>query len=149
MHYVRSVHGHVAVQAYEVMDIIFFPGIEDSELLRWSRSGHVFGLPPDHSTLGLITKTSIPVWSWSHTVRTLMKNMWSYPDTQSEETQSLTPSFSPPFHLPSPISSILSCSISFTALSTFSVGLVFIVLMLLGPLFLYASLSLLFVPNFK
>ena len=26
-----------------------------------------------------------------------MRNMWSCPDTQSEETQSLTPSFSPPF----------------------------------------------------
>ena len=55
-----------------------------------------FGLPPDHSKLGLITKTSIPVWSWSHSVRTLMRNMWSCPDTQSEETQSLSPSFSPP-----------------------------------------------------
>lgn len=54
------------------------------------------GLPPDHSKLGLITKTSIPVWSWSHSVRTLMRNMWSCPDTQSEETQSLSPSFSPP-----------------------------------------------------
>lgn len=62
-----------------------------------------FRLPPDHSTLSLIIKTSILVWSWSHSVRTLMRNMWSCPDTLSEETQSLVPSFSPSFLLPSPL----------------------------------------------
>lgn len=60
------------------------------------------GLPPDHSTSALITKTSILVWSCSHSVRTLMRNMWSCPDTQSEETQSFTPSVSPPFPSPFP-----------------------------------------------
>lgn len=60
------------------------------------------GLPPDHSTSALITKTSILVWSCSHSVRTLMRNMWSCPDTQSEETQSFTPSVSLPFPSPFP-----------------------------------------------
>lgn len=95
MHHPQGLSLAVSVCTSEVSAVIFFPGFEDSELKRWSWIGPVFRLPPDHSTMGLITITSIPVWSWSHSVRTLMRNMWSCPDTQSEETQSLTPSFSP------------------------------------------------------
>lgn len=100
---------------------VLFSWFEDSELRRWSWVGPVFRLPPDHSTLGLITITSIPVWSWSHSVRTLMRNMWSCPDTQSEETQSLTPSFSP---LSSSLPPFLFffLSHSFSLLSRFSVA---------------------------
>lgn len=60
-------------------------------VLNWRRFGA--STRPQH--VCLITKTSILVWSWSHSVRTLMRNMWSCPDTLSEETQSFTPSFSP------------------------------------------------------
>lgn len=80
-------------------------------VLNWQRFGA--STRPQH--VCLITKTSILVWSWSHSVRTLMRNMWSCPDTLSEETQSFTPSFSPP----SPYSPILSFSLSFASLSTF------------------------------
>lgn len=92
----------VAAQACKVTAVIYFPWSEDTELWRWSCIRRVFGLPPDHSTLGLITKTSILVWSWSHSVRTLMRNMWSCPDTQSEETKSLVPCFTSPFPSPFP-----------------------------------------------
>lgn len=61
--------------------------------------GLFFRLPPDHCTLGLITKTSIPVWSWSHSVRTLMKNMWSCPDTVRGNPIPLHPPFPSPFPL--------------------------------------------------
>lgn len=74
-------------------------------VLNWQRFGA--STRPQH--VCLMTKTSILVWSWSHSVRTLMRNMWSCPDTLSEETQSFTPSFSPP----SPYSPILSFSLSF------------------------------------
>lgn len=117
--------GHVAVQACEFAAVIFSPGLRTASCGDGPELAVFFGLPPDHSKLGLITKTSIPVWSWSHSVRTLMRNMWSCPDTQSEETQSLTPSFSPPFHLPSPLSPILSCSLSFAPFSTVSVPVFF------------------------
>lgn len=72
-------------------DVFPLPGLRTASGGDGPALAVFFGPPADHSTLGLIAKTSISVWSWSHSVRTLMRNMWSCPDTQSEETQSLTP----------------------------------------------------------
>lgn len=102
----RVACGHVAVRACELACSYCPPTPRFRGTARCGDGPQLvvfFGLPPDHSTLGLITKTSILVWSWSHSVRTLMRNMWSCPDTQSEETQSFTPSVSPPFPSPFPL----------------------------------------------
>lgn len=120
---------------------LFFPLLRTASCRDGPELALFFGLPPDHSTLGLITKTSIPVWSWSHSVRTLTRNMWSCPDTQSEETQSLHSLYFSPFPSPfPPFSHSFLLTLLLASLLGFCPSIFNCAALLLGPLFLYVSL---------
>ena len=69
--------------------VFSFNGIYKSEIRSPCEelSGPVCWFPPDHSVMGLITKTSILVGFRSHSVSTLMGNMWRGQTHSHGETQ--------------------------------------------------------------